>query len=116
MTGEERGWTLGLGAGVLLVGALALVPLALPRPQVPTVTRVALPEGELEASKAETGEIPDQYWLITNWTDPTKQLLDPEVDPDIGGSSWWDLISSESRRRRLSWAATWICPGCGRAS
>ena len=53
----------------------------------------ALPEGELEASKAETGEIPDQYWLITNWTDPTKHLLDPEVDPDIGGSSWWDLLS-----------------------
>ena len=43
MTGEERGWTLSLGAGVLLVGALALGPLVWPRPQVPTVTRVALP-------------------------------------------------------------------------
>ena len=32
----------------------------------------ALPDGELEASKDETGEVPDQYWLITNWTDPTR--------------------------------------------
>ncbi|MFK7602493.1 ComEA family DNA-binding protein [Deinococcus sp. SM5_A1] len=42
MISNERGWTLGLGAGVLLVGALALGPVLLPRPQVPTVTRVAL--------------------------------------------------------------------------
>ncbi len=42
MTGE-RGWILGLGAGVVLVGALALGPALGPRPQVPTVTRAALP-------------------------------------------------------------------------
>nr|WP_029475309.1 helix-hairpin-helix domain-containing protein [Deinococcus frigens] len=42
MVSNGRGWTLGLGAGVLLVGALALGPVVLPRPQVPTVTRVAL--------------------------------------------------------------------------
>ncbi|CAM3531751.1 ComEA family DNA-binding protein [Deinococcus saxicola] len=39
----ERGWTLALSAGVLLVGVLALGPVLMPRPQVPTVTRVALP-------------------------------------------------------------------------
>jgi competence protein ComEA len=44
MASDGHGWTLGLGIGVLLVGALALGPLVLPRPQVPTVTRVALPE------------------------------------------------------------------------
>jgi len=43
MASDRRGWNLGLAAGVLLVGALALEPLVLPRPQVPTVTRVALP-------------------------------------------------------------------------
>lgn len=43
VTDTERGWTVALGAGVLLVGALALGPLVAPHPQVPTVTRVALP-------------------------------------------------------------------------
>ncbi len=43
MASDRRGWNLGLGVGVLLVGVLALEPLVLPRPQVPTVTRVALP-------------------------------------------------------------------------
>ena len=43
MASDGRGWNLGLAAGVLLVGVLALEPLVLPRPQVPTVTRVALP-------------------------------------------------------------------------
>lgn len=50
MIGNGRGWTLGLGAGVLLVGALALGPLMLPRTQVPTVTRVALPAPTAPAS------------------------------------------------------------------
>ncbi|GGL92316.1 competence protein ComEA [Deinococcus aerolatus] len=58
MTGEERGWTLALGAGVLLVGALALGPLALPRPQVPTVTRVALPAPNTPAAPTATAEPP----------------------------------------------------------
>lgn len=43
VTDAERGWTVALGAGVLLVGALALGPLVWPRPQVPAVTRAALP-------------------------------------------------------------------------
>ncbi len=58
MTREERGWTLGLGAGVLLVGVLALGPLALPRPQVPTVTRVALSAPSTSAAPTATAEPP----------------------------------------------------------
>ncbi|MDV6374153.1 ComEA family DNA-binding protein [Deinococcus arenicola] len=50
MISGERGWTLGLGAGVLLVGVLALGPLLLPQTRVPTVTRAALPPATTPAS------------------------------------------------------------------
>jgi competence protein ComEA len=46
----ERGWILGLGAGVVLVAVLALGPALLPRPQGPTVTRAALPPVTAPAS------------------------------------------------------------------
>lgn len=54
----ERGWTLALGAGALLVGVLALGPLVLPRPQVPTVTRVALPAPSTPAAPTASAEPP----------------------------------------------------------
>ncbi|OLV19960.1 competence protein ComEA-related protein [Deinococcus marmoris] len=55
---NERGWTLGLGAGVLLVGALALGPVLLPRPQVPTVTRITLPAPGVPALPNASAEPP----------------------------------------------------------
>lgn len=61
VTDAERGWTLGLGAGVLLVGALALGPLLWPRPQVPAVTRVALPAPVAAASPAAVSAEPPTY-------------------------------------------------------
>ncbi|MGX9687377.1 ComEA family DNA-binding protein [Deinococcus wulumuqiensis] len=43
MPPQERVWQALLAAGTLLVGALTLGPALLPRPQVPSVTRTALP-------------------------------------------------------------------------
>ena len=40
---HERVWQAGLAAGTLLVGGLTLGPVLAPHPQVPTVTRTALP-------------------------------------------------------------------------
>lgn len=55
MSSSERSWTVALTAGVLLVGGLALGPALLPRPDVPTVTRTALPP----VSEATTTEPPE---------------------------------------------------------
>lgn len=43
MVPHERLWQAALAAGTLLVSGLTLGPALLPRPQVPTVTRTALP-------------------------------------------------------------------------
>lgn len=43
MSNSERTWTAALAGGVLLVGGLSLEPVLRPTPQVPTVTRAALP-------------------------------------------------------------------------
>ncbi|GGL95822.1 ComEA family DNA-binding protein [Deinococcus aerophilus] len=55
---SERSWILGLGAGVVLVSVLALGPALLPRPQVPTVTRAALPPVTAPASRTAASEPP----------------------------------------------------------
>lgn len=66
----------------------------------------ALPGGELERSKDLTDDVPAQYWTITNWTDPTVNLIDPEVDPDIGGPEWWDLLSPSALINDAVWTVT----------
>ena len=49
---------MALAAGTLLVGGLTLGPALLPRPQVPTVTRAALPPVQAPAQMAAHGEPP----------------------------------------------------------
>lgn len=55
MPPSDRAWTAVLGAGVLIVAALALAPVLRPAPSVPTVTRVALP---LPAASGPAPEYP----------------------------------------------------------
>lgn len=66
----------------------------------------ALPAGEVERSKAETDFVPDYYWTITNWTDPSVHLTAPDDDPDIGGPDWWDLLSPTAIINDAVWGVT----------
>ena len=50
MLPHERLWQVALAAGTLLVCGLTLGPALLPRPQVPTVTRTALPPVQAAAN------------------------------------------------------------------
>lgn len=57
MTSREQLWTLALGLGGLLVGGFTLLPVFAPSPQVPTVTRIALPDTQTVA-QTEPAEPP----------------------------------------------------------
>lgn len=60
MLPQERVWPALLAAGTLLVGALTLGPALQPRPQVPLVTRAALPPVQTEVQAGGEAGAPDE--------------------------------------------------------
>lgn len=86
--GPERAWTAALGAGVLLVAALALGPALWPRARAPQVTRAALPP----AASAEPAPVYPTTASITplvsgrvNLNTASREQLEalPEVGPSL---------------------------------
>lgn len=58
MSPDDRVWLAALASGTLLVGGLTLGPVLAPRPQVPAVTRTALPPVQSPQSGPASGEPP----------------------------------------------------------
>ena len=65
-----------------------------------------LEPGELGRTKALTEESQYVMYESSGWFDPSVRLTDPEGDPDVGGPSWWDLLSPTAMVNDAIYAVT----------
>ncbi|AXG98149.1 ComEA family DNA-binding protein [Deinococcus wulumuqiensis] len=86
MPPQERVWQALLAAGTLLVGALTLGPALLPRPQVPSVTRTALPPVQAGVQAGGEAGTPGE---------PPTYPATPSVTPLISGRVDLNTASAE---------------------